>query len=339
MKKAITTALKVTISLGLLIFLLTKPEIHQSWELFLKARLDLLVLAFAIYFLAIFTNIYKWQLLLKSAGMDVPFGNLTGYFFTGLFFGNFLLPMVAGDVMRGYGLAVDSEQAAEAAISVLVDRLVGLASFLFGGLLGVAFALWGLGRRDFSSLALVVLAANILFLLGFASLLSRRLRKLLERIVGGNAVFLRLSSAVNVYREKPAALGKAFLVAILGLYLTSLVNWCASEAVHAGISPIYIFILNPLTPFAPLLIPSVGGLGVNQGTFVFLYNNVAGVASPAGAFSLSLVMQAIIYITSLPGAFLWWRQKRNKEGEHGERKGTRAEAEESPQAETKEAKG
>jgi len=339
MKRAITTVLKVTISLGLLIFLLTKPEIHQSWELFLKARLELLVLAFALYFLAIFANIYKWRLLLKSAGIEVPFGNLTAYFFTGLFFGNFLLPMVAGDVMRGYGLAMDSEQAAEAAISVLVDRLVGLASFLFGGLLGVAFALWRLGRKDFFGLALVVLAANILFILGFASLLSRRLRRLLERIIGRNAVFLRLSNAVNAYREKPAALAKAFLVAMLGLCLTSLVNWCASEAVHSRISPIYIFILNPLTPFAPLLIPSVGGLGVNQGTFVFLYSDLARVATPAGAFSLSLVMQAIIYITSIPGAFLWWRQKKKKEGEHGEREGTRAEEKESTQAEVKEAAG
>lgn len=310
MKRALTSALKVAVSLGLLAFLLTRPEIHQSWELFLKARTDLIALAFALYFLAIFANIYKWRLLLRAMALEVPFGNLTSYFFTGLFFGNFLLPMVAADLMRGYGLAVDSEQAAEAAISVLMDRLVGLASFLFGGLVGVAFAIWGMKRTDLSGLAAAVAGANALFFLGFVSLLSRRLRGLLGKFLGTNALFARLSRAVEAYRKSPGILAEAFLIALAGLGLTNLVNWCASEAVHAGIPFVYIFILNPLTPFAPLLIPSVGGLGVNQGTFVFLYSNLAGVATPAGAFSLSLLMQAIIYFTSLPGAFLWWRSRK-----------------------------
>lgn len=310
MKRALTSALKVAISIGLLVFLLTKPEIHQSWELLSRAKLELVFLAFALYILAIFTNIYKWHLLLKAAGMEVPFSSLTSYFFTGLFFGNFLLPMVAIDVMRGYGLAVDSEQATEAAISVLMDRLVGLASFLFGGLVGVTFALWGMKRVDLYSLVVAVVSVNVFFTLGFASLMSRRLRRLMGKVTSINPFLLRLSKAVDAYRTKPAVLGKAFLVALFGLTLTSLVNWCASEAIHAGIPPVYIFILNPLTPFAPVLIPSVGGLGVNQGTFIFLYSSLAGVTSPAGAFSLSLLMQAIIYFTSLPGAFLWWKSRK-----------------------------
>ncbi len=317
MKRALTSALKVAVSLGLLAFLLTKPEIHQSWELFTRAKIELIALAFVLYFLAIFANIFKWGLLLRAMGMKVPLGTLTSYFFTGLFFGNFLFPMVAGDVMRGYGLAVDSEQVPEAAISVLVDRLVGLASFLFGGLVGVAFALWGMKRIDLSGLMAVVTIVNILFFAGFASLLSRRFRGLMGRIFGLSPLFVRLSKAVEAYRTKPEALAKAFLIALVGLTLTSLVNWCASEAIQAGIPPLYIFILNPLTPFAPVLIPSVGGLGVNQGAFVFLYSNLAGVATPAGAFSLSLLMQAIIYLTSLPGAFLWWRSRKANNSKGG----------------------
>lgn len=317
MKRALTSALKVAVSLGLLVFLLSKPEIHQSWELFSKARLEFIFLAFALYFMAIFANIYKWRLLLGALGMEVPFANLTSYFFTGLFFGNFLLPMVAGDVMRGYGLAVDSEQAAEAAISVLVDRLVGLASFLFGGLVGVTFAIWGMQRYDLLGLALVVGVVNAFFALGFASLLSRRLRQFVGKITGAKPVFLRLYRAVDAYRSRPEILGKAFLIALLGLVLTNFVNWCASEAVKAGIPPAYIFILNPLTPFAPLIIPSVGGLGVNQGAFVFLYSTVARATTPAGAFSLSLLMQAIIYITSLPGAFLWWKSRKTTNSKGG----------------------
>jgi len=316
MKHKLVNAIKIAISLGLMAFLLTRPEMAQAGRMLLSANPWYLIGAVAIYISAILVNVYKWQVLLNAQGMKVPFHSLAAHFFTGLFFANFLLPMVAVDVVRGYGLAVDSEQAAEAAVSVLVDRLIGLASFLFAGLLSMAFAVTLMGRNDLSWLAGVVLAANLAFGIGFLVLLSRRLRRMLEKafklsfLARLAPLYTRLSTAIDAYRGNPAAVFWAFVVALAGLLLTNIVNYWSAQAVNAGIPLVYIFVLNPLTPFAPLLIPSVGGLGVNQGTFVVLYSHIAGVATPASALSLSLVMQAIIYATSLPGAFLWWRWRK-----------------------------
>ncbi|RLC80266.1 MAG: hypothetical protein DRI61_06145 [Chloroflexi bacterium] len=316
MKGKLINAAKIAISLGLMAFLFTRPEMSQAGQMLLSANLWYVTVAVVVYIIAILVNVYKCQLLLRAQGIEVPFGSLASHFITGLFFANFLLPMVAGDVVRGYGLARDSEQAAESAISVLVDRMVGLASFLFAGLLALALAVALMGRDDFRWLMFIVLLANLAFAALFLALISRRLRGVLERALKLGflsrllPVYARLSKAIDAYRDNLPALLLAFLVALAGLVLTNLVNYCSARAVEAGIPLVYIFILNPLTPFAPLLIPSVGGLGVNQGTFVLLYSRVAGVASPAAAFSLSLVMQAIIYVTSLPGAFLWWRWRK-----------------------------
>jgi len=315
MKEKLVNILKVAISLGLMAFLFSRPEMSQTGRIIASANLLYFAAAIVVYVLAILVNVYKWQLLLHAQKVEASFGDLASYFFTGLFFANFLLPMVAGDVVRGYGLARDSAQAAEAAISVLVDRLIGLASFLFAAVLSLGFAVFVLGRSDLAWIAWLTCGVGVAFVLLFASMLSRRLRAMMEKLFQFRflkrlaPLYIKLSTALDAYRGNIASLFLAFAIALVGLLLTNVVNFWSAEAVKAGIPLIYIFIFNPLTPFAPLLIPSVGGLGVNQGTFVLLYSTIGRVTSPANAFSFSLIMQLIIYLTSLPGAFLWWKSR------------------------------
>jgi uncharacterized iron-regulated membrane protein len=63
-------------------------------------------------------------------------------------------------------------------------------------------------------------------------------------------------------------------------------------------------------------LPSIAsGLGWNQGAFIVLYVELAqlGGSAPdafaASVLIMSLAMQAIILVSSLPGAVLWWRKR------------------------------
>jgi len=47
---------------------------------------------------------------------------------------------IGGDVMRGYGLARYTERSAEAAVSVIVDRIIGLAAFMFTAVVAAILA-------------------------------------------------------------------------------------------------------------------------------------------------------------------------------------------------------
>jgi hypothetical protein len=90
---------------------------------------------------------------------------------------------------------------------------------------------------------------------------------------------------------------------------TCVVNYLAAVTVGAGVPLLWAFVLTPLTPFA-LYIPSIAsGLGVNQAVFVALYHSLTGLIPEAPALAMSLVMQVTIYVASLPGAVLWWRQR------------------------------
>jgi uncharacterized protein (TIRG00374 family) len=318
LKDIVLNLLKVAVSLGLIAYIFTRPTIRQAdWGAMLAdLRLWPWLLALLLYFGAIGLNVLKWQYLLRTLGVQVPYWSLFRHNLVGLFFANLPLSMVGGDIARGWDLARHTEgQGAPVAVSVLVDRLVGLAAFLVAAVLGLAYAVFGLDRSDLGWLLTTTLLILLAFGLAFAVLMSQRLRRLVERLVGLGPLsrllplYQKLSDSVQVYRSHAGALVGALALGLATVAATCVVNYLAALTVGADVSLVWVCVLTPLTPFA-LYIPSIAsGLGVNQAVFVALYHNLTGLLPEAPAFAMSLVMQVTIYVSSLPGAVLWWKRR------------------------------
>jgi len=160
----------------------------------------------------------------------------------------------------------------------------------------------------------VVAAIALLALCGvFALMLSDRLRRLIGRLFSTSLLsrlaplYERLSSALSSYRRSYGALAVGFCISILVLSIGSVVNYLISLSLGGGISLLHIFLFTPLITFVLLIPISVGGIGLNQSAYVFFFNLV-GVPEQK-SLAISLVMQAIIIISSLPGGVLWWRKR------------------------------
>jgi len=117
----------------------------------------------------------------------------------------------------------------------------------------------------------------------------------------------RLSRALSAYRRSYGALTLSFCISILVLSIGSVVNYLISLALGGGISLLHIFLFTPLITFVLLIPISIGGIGLNQSAYVFFFNLV-GVPEQK-SLAMSLIMQAIIIISSLPGGVLWWRKR------------------------------
>src|SRR5262245_49721432 len=76
------------------------------------ANYSYLLLVLALFMLAVVVHAFKWFILLKAQGIQVPLGALVNYNFVGAFFNSFLPANVGGDVMRGFGLARYTERSA-----------------------------------------------------------------------------------------------------------------------------------------------------------------------------------------------------------------------------------
>jgi uncharacterized protein (TIRG00374 family) len=324
LKDKLLNVLKVAISLGLVVFIFTRPEIREvDWATVLaELRFWPWLLGLAIYFIAIGFNVLKWQYLLRTLDLHVPFPSLYRYNLVGLFFALLPLSMVGGDIARGWDLARHTKgRAAEVAVSVLVDRLVGLAGFLLASVLGLAAAVLVLGRPELGWLLATLAAVLLGFVLALAALISQRLRGLVEGLFNLGplkrflSLYQKLSDSVQGYRTHVGALFVALGIQLLTVLTTCIVNYLAAVATGTDAPLAWVFVLTPLTAFAPFLPSIASGLGWNQGVFYVLYVEVAQLGGPnpeafAGSVLLmSLAMQAIIILSGLPGAALWWRKR------------------------------
>jgi len=307
--------LKILVSLGLIGYLLTRIDLAQVAGALKAANYWYLVPAVLLFLAAMSNSALKWYILLRAQGIRVPLRAVLSYTFVGFFFNNLLPANVGGDVMRGYGLARYTDQAAEAAVSVVVDRIVGLMAFMSSAVVAALVAVFLLDQKILRGVEVAALVGLIAVAAGFAVILSRRIRAAVGRLFAWKVlapfapIYARLSAALDSYRHSYAPLALAFGVSLLTLVLTNFTDYLIFESLGGGVPLIYIFLFNPIIAFVLLVPISIGGLGVTQAVYPFFYGLVGVPISLA--FTASVLKQLIIYVTSLPGGVLWWHTRKS----------------------------
>jgi uncharacterized protein (TIRG00374 family) len=319
LRDKLITVVKIVISVGLIFWAFSKIDLKQVAGQLAAANPWLILAALAVFEVAIIVNGAKWQVLLRAQGVRVPFAAMLQFLFTGFFFNNFLPANVGGDVIRGYGLARYTDRPAAAAVSVIVDRIVGLIAYMSTAFVAAIILVNLRGGQGLQELEWVAFVALLALLAGFAVLLSRRVRALVSRFFAARwlaplaPLWSRISSAFDAYRFKYAALAMAFGMGLLGIICTTFVNWLLSQSM-GGLMPLsVILLLNPLIALVLMLPISIGGIGVSQAVYPFFYG-LAGVP-PSHALAVSLLMQAIMIVGSLPGAVFWLRGRQSQAAE------------------------
>ena len=328
MKDKLIIALKAMISLGLMTYLfyrfLSDPHDREALLTSLTtANYWYLLLALTFFMIAVIMNAIKWFILLRAQNIPVPLRVIMNYTFVGAFFNNFLPANVGGDVMRGFDLAHYTERGTEAAVSVIVDRIIGLVAFMFTAVMA-AFVAVNIAPAN-QAAHKTVLAANLaqieviaiismgVIMSGFAVMLSHRLRQLIGKIFmikllrPLQPIYRHISDAFGAYRRQYGALGWAFVIGVITVLLTGLVDIAIVAGLHGEIAPIYIFLMNPIIAVALIAPVSIGGLGTGSALYVYFYGLVG--VSETLAFALSLIKQAVVYLGSLPGGVLWLRSR------------------------------
>ncbi len=310
MRDRLTTLLKLLVSVLLVAWAFSRVDLKAVGQQLASARLGMFLAALGLYLVAIGINALKWHVLLRAQGIRVPFPALLRFQFVGFFFNNFL-PQVGGDVMRGYGLARYTDRTADAAVSVIVDRIIGLMAYM-GTAVVAAFATVTLaGHSELAAVEWVAGIALAILAAGFGVLLSRRLRGLIGRVFAWRWLaplaprWARISEAFNAYRFRYDALGLAAAIGLLGILATTFVNWFLSQAMGGLIPLPVIFLFNPLIALAQTIPIAIGGLGVNQTSYPFFFG-LAGVPADH-AVAVSLLLQAVVVLGSLPGGLFWLR--------------------------------
>ena len=314
MKNLVFNLIKIAVTLAIIVFLFSRVDIAVLVQHVARANGGVLLIALALYFFAIFLGAVKWQVLVHAQDLNISLGDLLAYSLVGLFFGNLLPSNVGGDVVRAYGLARVSGRAEAAAVSVLVDRLMGLVAFLGAAVVMAALAAATLTRgAELEQIEIATVVAAALFLCATALLFSRRVSQRVKWVFDFGPlkrvqpIAERIYHALQVYRHSYRALALNLALSACIVVVTTFVWYAVALALGIDVSLFYFFLFNPLIAFVLLIPLSFNGLGPKEATAVFFFGLI-GVSNEL-ALSMSLIFHLLVVLTSLPGGLMWWRER------------------------------
>ncbi len=250
---------------------------------------------------------YRWVVLLRAIepASRPPLSAIMRVFFVSTFVGTFL-PSVGGDVYRAYSLARYDVSAAQSAASVLMDRVLGVASILLLGIVGIALAgVRFVDRGVAITLAAALLACAATALLIFSDQAENLVHRLLMYLPG--ARLKRIATMLTEATRRYAAHRRDLLNVLAGSVVVQVLRvvqaYYLGRALGIAAGPVVYFAFVPLILLIMLLPVTVNGLGTGQVAFVWFFAQ-AGV-DHAAAFALSILYIALGLIGNLPGGLLY----------------------------------
>jgi uncharacterized protein (TIRG00374 family) len=318
MKKRLFTTAQVIITLALLFYLSRKVNLKEAFVIMKQVNIYLLILSGILWLIFLLISNWRWKILLDARGNRFSFGYLLKVYFVSWFFNNILPTTVGGDVLRiTYTVKKDEVSGrkitAPALAATFVDRFVGFIGLFFFAVLasGVLF-LFKIGKNQYlliDLLGFIILA--IILLAVFSDRVHRIFSKIFSRIkifrLGER--FERAYSEVKEYRQVKTKLLYSFLLSLLVQGSIALVWFTIALAISVTKSVLYYFLYIPALGVITMVPISVGGLGIRENSFVYMFHTFVGIAKEK-ATAISGLYLIVNIIFALIGGIVFLLIKR-----------------------------
>ncbi len=311
--------IRIILSVGLLLFLASQVDLGEMWDLFVASNKWYILIAFLLGMVDRVLMAFKWNVLLKAKGMNIPLPQVTVIYWKTTFLGLFLPATVGGDALRAYALSRKNYPMGDVVSSIIVERALGFLALFVMVIISVLASVFLLGETFFdgmTSLLLVFVGLSVVAVVGMYFTMRQDILKRIGRFVdqrGGkltqNKIAQKLREIVRSYASFGGNMG-----AMLWFFFLSLVEnlfplmWAYLLSLAFGIEVpvLYFFILIPIVLVLIRLPISLDGFGINEGAFVF-FLGLIGVSSEE-SFLLGLSFGFLARLIVLPGGILYMLQ-------------------------------
>jgi len=296
-------------SLTLLSLLVWKTDLSQFSKVFRNIDIPLFMVGLLAYVLLYIPLSYRWQLLLRILGIDVPLRRLLKSYLIGVFFNSFFPTTVGGDVVRGFDLYRFTQKWKETAISVIVERFLGFTALIAIAMVSLAFTYSSF--RD-PVIAWLILGAAVVYVTALLVIFTPAIYVLSNKIIQKSkfknigSKLLQIPEAISLYRTAHVALIQLLFLSVLLQSLVILIYYIVCHSLHLAIPLGYVFLFFPVINLVSMIPVSLGGLGVREGISIYLFQKVG--VGYAQAFSLSLAWFTIILCATAIGGMVFASQ-------------------------------
>lgn len=266
--------------------------------------LDVLYLL-AISGVMIWLSSAKWALFVTASGNSVPVLKLMRYYTIGYFYNSFIPSYIGGDVARSYSLGKTLGDQRVAMVATVLERVSGL--FAMSLLAAVALVLGYRVNLAIDLLVIGVVLGTGVFLL---TLSTRSGVDLLRSFCPSRFLkeFSKIEEASFYARERKDVWSKALLWSIAFHVATVVNTLVAAQAVGWETAPVpELFIMLPIILLIAAVPITPGGIGIQEGAFLF-FLTMLGATEPE-AFAIGVVLRIKVLFLAMLGGLLWSREK------------------------------
>lgn len=307
-KHTLLILLKVVVTLALCAVLVTRADWGQVRDALRGANPAYVAVVFVLMVLSVTISAYKWKLLLSIHGVAFRFPTLHRYYFIGAFFNNFLPTSIGGDGYRIYKTLANERSRAAAVLAVFTERVTGIGALL---VLGYASGIVLYLRAGDPLSRWVVTVGTVGVVAGIPFLIAVTNRRVLDRLVRWHRLPSPVRSLVEHwmdYRSHPArSLGVIAISFSFHLHL-SIVYMLLLLGVGASGSLLQLFVVLTVTNILAVLPISINGIGVIDGSFIYLMG-LYGVPYDQ-AFAVMLLSRALVIPISVIGAIFYFSNRK-----------------------------
>jgi uncharacterized protein (TIRG00374 family) len=319
--KYISYLLRISVAAGALYLTFRGEDLAKIADVLLGINFWVFAASLALWLLSQVVFVARWCLLMRVQSIHIGYWTAFNLNLLGVFYNNCLPTAIGGDLVRAWYVTTHTDKKLEAALSVLVDRAIGLVGTVImafccywfipveGQEQRLAFSFnmnlsqsWNEHKWIFAAVGIALALA----LLAFVSNAGGRnlLKKIFRLINEKSKVFLqKTNKAIRIYCSKVFTLILALLLTFLCQAVFILGMWLIGREIGIDVPMKYYFVFFPIAWIVGSLPISIGALGIWEGTLKLLFSKVAA-GLDEQVLALVSYHRILWLIGSLPGVVI-----------------------------------
>lgn len=312
-RRTLLLALRTLGTLALAAWLIGVMDWSSVWSAMRGADYRLLVLVLVLLAIGPVLSAYKWRALLAIHGIHYPMTRLTRWYVASIFLSQFLPTTIGGDAYRAYKTMQSRRSRSRAVIAIVVERASGIAALVAMGFLA---AYWLQHDSQTVLPSLVVVGGSIAGAVGVIltwvlirapQVLSAPRWRFAARVMDG------VVTVIGEFRAHPRQCNIA-LVLSFAFHLDRIaVIWFTLAALGHPPGLLELIVATMVVEIASFLPISLGGLGVAEGSFVYVMGLFGAAAEPA--LAAMLLIRVLLVPLHLLGAGFYLAEGRRPRGD------------------------
>lgn len=304
MKKKLKLIIKITVSILIIGYILSKLDLTAVWENLTHANILLFLLVIVSGIINNFLCTWRWSLINKRIyNINIPYLKMVKLYFIGAFFNLFLPTNIGGDAVKAYHSYKESQNNKKVVYSIILDRVTGLLILLLIGYFSLAIAIMIKISIDERIIKSLLIFLGILCV-GFIMALCIHFTK--NGFLLKNRFFTYIKNITDDFFlliKKPRLLSSTSLISIIFQLLSISNSYILAAAIGLHIPFIYFLIFIPIISIVITLPISFFGIGIRETLYVILFSTIGVI--PEKIISVSFLSFLVLVVLGLSGGVIY----------------------------------